>query len=65
MSWIDAVLAGSKSQLACDAIREANQIVYGIGVYTVMELFFMAGNVLPFVTWRTVGLINLKGYLLS
>ncbi|KAJ7476498.1 hypothetical protein FB451DRAFT_1173361 [Mycena latifolia] len=31
-------------QLACNAIRDANKIFYGIRVYTVMELFFMAGQ---------------------
>ncbi|KAJ7934473.1 hypothetical protein B0H13DRAFT_2305575 [Mycena leptocephala] len=34
---------------ACDAIRGCTDLFYGIGVYTVMELFFMAG-LSPFLT---------------
>ncbi|KAK7002032.1 hypothetical protein R3P38DRAFT_3609030 [Favolaschia claudopus] len=49
--WIrsENFLAGRKYVLACEAIRRANKIWYGIGVYTVMELFFMAG-LSPFLT---------------
>ncbi|KAJ7138607.1 hypothetical protein C8R46DRAFT_1047369 [Mycena filopes] len=41
--WIENLLLKPKHTRACDAIRTANTIFYGIGVYTVMELFFMAG----------------------
>ncbi|KAJ6563177.1 hypothetical protein B0H10DRAFT_1966270 [Mycena sp. CBHHK59/15] len=43
-NWIkkENFLAGRKHVLACNAIRSANKVWYGIGVYTVMELFFMA-----------------------
>ncbi|KAF8185339.1 hypothetical protein K438DRAFT_1765986 [Mycena galopus ATCC 62051] len=34
--------AGRKHVLACDAIRSANKVWYGISVRTVMEFFFMA-----------------------
>ncbi|KAJ7776197.1 hypothetical protein B0H16DRAFT_1302386, partial [Mycena metata] len=49
--WISSenLLSGRKNQLACNVIRDANKIWYGIGVYTVMELFFMAG-LSPFLT---------------
>ncbi|KAK6972255.1 hypothetical protein R3P38DRAFT_2411834, partial [Favolaschia claudopus] len=42
-------LNGKRYVLACDAIRAANKVWYGIGVYTVMELFFLAG-LSPFIT---------------
>ncbi|KAK7034410.1 hypothetical protein R3P38DRAFT_2466028, partial [Favolaschia claudopus] len=42
-NWLDVYV------LACDAIRAANKVWYGIGVYTVMELFFLAG-LSPFIT---------------
>lgn len=44
--WIQQRLATpSRMQgLACDAVRDANTVFYGIGVYTVMELFFLAGK---------------------
>ncbi|KAJ6557148.1 hypothetical protein B0H10DRAFT_2201437 [Mycena sp. CBHHK59/15] len=50
-NWIEKenFLAGQKHVLACNAIRSANKVWYGIGVYTVMELFFMAG-LSPFLT---------------
>ncbi|KAJ7663721.1 hypothetical protein DFH06DRAFT_1041932 [Mycena polygramma] len=50
-TWIEDqnFLAGRKYKLACDAIRDAGEVWYGIGVYTVMELFFMAG-LSPFLT---------------
>ncbi|KAK7035102.1 hypothetical protein R3P38DRAFT_2912758 [Favolaschia claudopus] len=44
-NWLD----GKRYVLACDAIRAANEVWYGIGVYTVMELFFLAG-LSPFIT---------------
>ncbi|KAJ7022801.1 hypothetical protein C8F04DRAFT_1194154 [Mycena alexandri] len=49
--WISSenLLAGKKYQLACNVIRDANKIFYGIGIYTVMELFYMAG-LSPFLT---------------
>ncbi|KAJ7927920.1 hypothetical protein B0H13DRAFT_1598279 [Mycena leptocephala] len=48
IKWIETenIFAGHKSKLACDAIRDANHVWYGIGVYTVMELFFLAGSFL-------------------
>ncbi|KAJ7152821.1 hypothetical protein C8R46DRAFT_1228382 [Mycena filopes] len=50
-AWIQSekLLSRSKPTLACNSIRTANQVWYGIGVYTVMELFFMAG-LSPFLT---------------
>ncbi|KAJ7210616.1 hypothetical protein C8J57DRAFT_1608084 [Mycena rebaudengoi] len=49
--WIQQRLATpSRMQgLARDAVRDANTVFYGIGVYTVMELFFLAG-LSPFLT---------------
>ena len=32
-----------RPQLACKAVRDANQVWLGVGVYTVSEIFFMAG----------------------
>ncbi|KAJ6597394.1 hypothetical protein B0H10DRAFT_1941740 [Mycena sp. CBHHK59/15] len=48
-NWIAKILLKPKHTCACDAIRAANTIFYGIGVYTVMELFFTAG-LSPFLT---------------
>lgn len=42
--WIEALLLKPRHTRACDTIRECNTLFYGIGVYTVMELFFMAGK---------------------
>jgi DNA-binding transcriptional regulator LsrR (DeoR family) len=42
-NWIEGILQEPSFGRACDEIRECNAIFYGIGVYTVMELFFMAG----------------------
>ncbi|KAK6984310.1 hypothetical protein R3P38DRAFT_344987 [Favolaschia claudopus] len=44
-NWLD----GKRYVLACDPIRAANNVWYGIGLYTVMELFFLAG-LSPFIT---------------
>ncbi|KAJ6623729.1 hypothetical protein B0H10DRAFT_2187011 [Mycena sp. CBHHK59/15] len=41
--WIESILLKPRYTCACDTIRDCNNIFYGIGVYTVMELFFMAG----------------------
>ncbi|KAJ7807722.1 hypothetical protein B0H13DRAFT_1928863 [Mycena leptocephala] len=48
-NWIEGILQEPSFGRACDEIRECNAIFYGIGVYTVMELFFMAG-LSPFLT---------------
>ncbi|KAJ6550710.1 hypothetical protein B0H10DRAFT_1968796 [Mycena sp. CBHHK59/15] len=48
--WIeDKVLLGHRYIRACDAIHKYNSLFYRIGVYTIMELFFMAG-LRPFLT---------------
>ncbi|KAJ7936325.1 hypothetical protein B0H13DRAFT_1496400, partial [Mycena leptocephala] len=47
--WIEQILLKPRHTRACDAIRGCNDLFYGIGVYTVMELFFMAG-LSPFLT---------------
>ncbi|KAJ6615017.1 hypothetical protein B0H10DRAFT_2435695 [Mycena sp. CBHHK59/15] len=48
--WIeDKVLLGHRYIRACDAIRKYNSLFYRIGVYTIMQLFFMAG-LRPFLT---------------
>ncbi|KAJ7429906.1 hypothetical protein B0H11DRAFT_2140501 [Mycena galericulata] len=47
--WIEGILLEPSHTRACDKIRASNTIFYGIGVYTVMELFFMAG-LSPFLT---------------
>ncbi|KAK6996874.1 hypothetical protein R3P38DRAFT_1946623 [Favolaschia claudopus] len=47
--FIDGILLKPDHKRACDSIRGLNDIFYGIGVYTVMELFFMAG-LSPFLT---------------
>ncbi|KAF8203455.1 hypothetical protein K438DRAFT_2015153 [Mycena galopus ATCC 62051] len=47
--WIEGILQEPHFGRACDEIRDCNHIFYGIGVYTVMELFFMAG-LSPFLT---------------
>ncbi|KAJ6594977.1 hypothetical protein B0H10DRAFT_2197379 [Mycena sp. CBHHK59/15] len=47
--WIESILLKPRYTRACDTIRNCNNIFYGIGVYTVMELFLMAG-LSPFLT---------------
>ncbi|KAJ7029911.1 hypothetical protein C8F04DRAFT_1398194 [Mycena alexandri] len=42
-TWIRRRQAAERNGLACDAIRDANNVFLGIGVYTVVELFFLAG----------------------
>jgi hypothetical protein len=42
--WIEQILLKPRHIRTCDAIRGSNNLFYGIGVYTVMELFFMAGT---------------------
>ncbi|KAJ6616012.1 hypothetical protein B0H10DRAFT_2394288 [Mycena sp. CBHHK59/15] len=42
--WIESILLKPRYTRACDTIRDCNNIFYSIGVYTVMELFFMAGS---------------------
>ncbi|KAF8198851.1 hypothetical protein K438DRAFT_1823834 [Mycena galopus ATCC 62051] len=48
-NWIDSILHAPNDGRACDEIRKNGHIFYGIGVYTVTELFFMAG-LSPFLT---------------
>ncbi|KAJ7731876.1 hypothetical protein B0H16DRAFT_1582755 [Mycena metata] len=48
-NWIEELLTKPNHNRACDAIRAITTIFYGIGVYTVMELFFIAG-LSPFLT---------------
>lgn len=38
-----------RPQLACKAVRDANQVWLGVGVYTVSEIFFMAGKLSMFL----------------
>jgi hypothetical protein len=38
-------LNSERNGLASEVIRDANQIFLGVGVYTVVEIFFLAGNV--------------------
>lgn len=45
--WIEKLLLKPRHVRACDAIRDSNTVFYGVGVYTVMELFFMAGRLVP------------------
>ncbi|KAJ7653553.1 hypothetical protein DFH06DRAFT_1330273 [Mycena polygramma] len=47
--WIEKLLLKPRHVRACDVIRDSNFIFHGVGVYTVMELFFMAG-ISPFLT---------------
>ncbi|KAJ7454584.1 hypothetical protein B0H11DRAFT_2069106 [Mycena galericulata] len=47
--WIEEILQEPNYGRACDHIRSCNTIFYGVGVYTIMELFFMAG-LSPFLT---------------
>jgi hypothetical protein len=43
-SWIKEHKLWKSKRRACDLIREAGQAVFaGVGVYTVSELFFIAG----------------------
>ncbi|KAJ7658400.1 hypothetical protein DFH06DRAFT_990324, partial [Mycena polygramma] len=51
--WIEKLLLRPRHSRACDAIRDSNVIFHGVGVYTVMELFFMAG-LSPFLTLHEV-----------
>ncbi|KAJ6599556.1 hypothetical protein B0H10DRAFT_1959006 [Mycena sp. CBHHK59/15] len=42
-NWVEEILLNPSSAQACDRIRGCGTIFHGVGVYTVMELFFMAG----------------------
>lgn len=47
--WIDKHAFGMRIQtdrLACVVIREHKQVFHGIGAYTVIELFFIAGELI-------------------
>ncbi|KAJ7775308.1 hypothetical protein B0H16DRAFT_1684288 [Mycena metata] len=41
--WMQKRQNSARRGLACDVIRDANQVFLGIGVYTVNELFLLAG----------------------
>ncbi|KAF8239953.1 hypothetical protein L208DRAFT_1374439 [Tricholoma matsutake] len=50
--WVEEQSSSTHSGLACKAVHGANRVWLGVGVYTVAELFFMAGMMsylLPFV----------------
>lgn len=38
-------LDNDRNGLACEVIRAASDVFLGIGVYTVIEIFFLAGNI--------------------
>ncbi|KAJ7633534.1 hypothetical protein DFH06DRAFT_1139867 [Mycena polygramma] len=44
-TWLRSRSAGESDRngLACDVIRAANHVFLGVGVYTVIEIFFLAG----------------------
>lgn len=43
--WIkrQASSRAARTKLACEAVRDANAVWGGVGVYTVCELFFLSG----------------------
>ncbi|KAJ7804316.1 hypothetical protein B0H13DRAFT_2491520 [Mycena leptocephala] len=43
VQWMESRIDGNRNFLACDVIRSTNNVFLGIGVYTVIELFFLAG----------------------
>ncbi|KAF8176895.1 hypothetical protein K438DRAFT_1846331 [Mycena galopus ATCC 62051] len=47
--WMQSRLSMDRNGLACEVIRAANEVFLGIGVYTVVEIFFLAG-LSPFLT---------------
>ncbi|KAJ7795050.1 hypothetical protein B0H14DRAFT_2921129 [Mycena olivaceomarginata] len=47
--WMQSRLNADRNGLACEVIRAANDVFLGIGVYTVVEIFFLAG-LSPFLT---------------
>lgn len=42
--WVEEQSSSTHSGLACKAVHGANHVWLGVGVYTVAELFFMAGK---------------------
>jgi hypothetical protein len=43
--WIGEQAASSpRGGLVCQAMREANHVWFGVGVYTICEILFMAGQ---------------------
>lgn len=42
--WVEEQSSSTHSGLACKAVHGANRVWLGVGVYTVAELFFMAGK---------------------
>ncbi|KAK7013505.1 hypothetical protein R3P38DRAFT_3206850 [Favolaschia claudopus] len=49
-TWMLGRRDQDRNGLACEAIRAANDVFFGIGVYTVIEIFFLAGLSPPFLT---------------
>jgi hypothetical protein len=48
-NWVEvrmSSLGSARHGLACEVVREAQDVWCGVGVYTVSELFFDAGKVL-------------------
>lgn len=43
-AWADQNLSSARNGFAINAIRKACKIFGGVGVYTVLELFFRAGK---------------------
>ncbi|KAK7015765.1 hypothetical protein R3P38DRAFT_2996271 [Favolaschia claudopus] len=44
VTWMLSRLGLDRNGLACEVIRAANDVFFGIGVYTVIENFFLAGK---------------------
>jgi hypothetical protein len=61
--WMLDRLNSERNGLASEVIRNANQIFLGVGVYTVVELLFLAGNVEPYCQVCQIKLI-IQVYLL-
>jgi len=48
VKWLEPCIAGNRlstARLACDVMRDEQNVWCGIGVYTVSELFFLAGMI--------------------
>lgn len=44
-SWIgERAASSSRGGLVCEVMRAANDVWFGVGVYTVCEILFMAGS---------------------
>jgi hypothetical protein len=45
VSWIsERAASSSRGGLVCEIMRAANDVWFGVGVYTVCEILFMAGS---------------------